>query len=242
MNINDVTKFVINLDRRVDRLNSIQEEMGYIGWNFERFSAVDTNSHRGCSLSHIEIIKIAKSHNLKEVLVIEDDCTFMPYSKSLIQTIVEETNNLDFGIFNLAPTLNRPVNLSQDYTSLLDITNLPPAESHHRGIFATNMIMYDESVYDEVLALEESSKLNYYAIDDFIYQFILPKHASFCPVLPIGPQISDWSDVSHGQYNNFYVQTYNWNLYSPVKIPNNFSNLSEIQKIKKENIHLPFNL
>jgi hypothetical protein len=174
--------------------------------------------------------------------VIEDDCTFMPYSKSLIQTIVEETNNLDFGIFNLAPTLNRPVNLSQDYTSLLDITNLPPAESHHRGIFATNMIMYDESVYDEVLALEESSKLNYYAIDDFIYQFILPKHASFCPVLPIGPQISDWSDVSHGQYNNFYVQTYNWNLYSPVKIPNNFSNLSEIQKIKKENIHLPFNL
>jgi glycosyl transferase family 25 len=160
MNINDVTKFVINLDRRVDRLNSIQEEMGYIGWDFERFSAVDTNSHRGCSLSHIEIIKIAKSHNLKEVLVIEDDCTFMPYSKSLIQTIVEETNNLDFGIFNLAPTLNRPVNLSQDYTSLLDITNLPPAESHHRGIFATNMIMYNESVYDEVLALEESSKLN----------------------------------------------------------------------------------
>ena len=150
----------------------------------------------------------------------------------MINKIETETGEFDFGIINFAPTLNRPVNRSEEQPLFLDITNLPPKKEHERGIFATNMILYHESIYDEVLKMEIPENLNYYAIDDFIYQFILPLKQSYCPILPIAPQMSSWSDVSQGQYNNFYTQTYNWNLFSPIKIPNEFMDQYKNQEIK----------
>lgn len=237
----DAHKFVVNLERRKDRLESIKKEMEYIGWDYEYFPAVDTNSHVGCTRSHLEIIKLAKERNYEKVLVVEDDCTFMPYSKSLIQQIENDSENFEFAVVNLAPTLNRPVNVSKRFKWFLDATVLPPKEEHHRGIFATNMIMYHQSIYDKVLEIEEPSKLNYYAIDDFIYQFVTSVYQSYVPILPIGPQISDWSDVSGGVYNNFYTQTYNWNQYSPIKIPGQYLNLNENKTVKSQNIHKEYN-
>lgn len=237
MIFSNAPKFVINLERRKDRLESIKKEMEYIGWEYEYFPAVDTNSHIGCTMSHLEIIKLAKKRNYEKVLVIEDDCIIMPYAKSLIKKIENETENLDFAIINLSPTINRPVNLSNKHRWFLDITNLPPKQEHHRGIYATNMIMYHSSIYDNVLEIEDPLKITHYAIDDFIYQFITSKYHSYAPINPIGPQIQNWSDVSHGIYNNFYTQIYNWNLYSPIKIADSYRNFEEIKKIKEKNLH-----
>ena len=78
-------------------------------------------------------------------------------------------------------------------------------------------------------------------IDDFIYQFITSVKESYVPILPIGPQISDWSDVSGGIYNNFYTQTYNWNQYSSYKIPNEFLDLNQNKIIKENKEHKQFN-
>jgi hypothetical protein len=236
----DAPKFVVNLERRPDRLESIKKEMEYIGWDYEYFKAVDTNSHVGCTRSHLEIIKIAKERNYEKVLIIEDDCTIMPYAKSLIEQIESETKDFEFAVCNLAPTINRPVRRSEKHPLFIDITNLPPKDEHHRGIFATNMIMYHHSIYDDVLQIEDPQKLGYYAIDDFIYQFITSVKQSYIPLLPIGPQISDWSDVSGGVYNNFYTQTYNWNLYGPMKIPGEFLNLGQNKIIKENKEHKEF--
>lgn len=234
MKFNEIPKFVINLERRPNRLKSIQTEMEYIGWEYELFPAVDTNSHIGCSLSHIEIIKLAKERNYKSVLIIEDDCSVMPYANSLLEKIEIELQNLDFGVINLSPTLNRPVLKHDNLETLIDITNLPPCLPHHRDIFATNMILYHQSIYDTILELEEKSKLEYYAIDDYIFKFIVSKKQSYIPILPIAPQSGGWSDVSNGQYNNFYVQTYNWNLYSPFKIPSQFLDQQRNDEIKEK--------
>lgn len=240
MKFNEIPKFVVNLERRPDRLELIKEEMKYLDWEFEIFNAIDKNSHVGCSLSHIEIIKLAKERNYESVLIIEDDCKIMPYAKSLLSKIEEETSDLEFAIFNLAPTLNRPVNVSEKYSTLIDITNLPEKLEHHRDIFATNMIIYHKSIYDDVLKLEEPSLLGYYAIDDFIFKNIISLKQSYSPILPIAPQISSWSDVSGGMYNNFYVQTYNWNLYSPCKIPGEFLNDTILQELKTKKEHKNF--
>ena len=56
MKFADIPKFVINLDRRPDRLESITKEMEYIGWDFERFAAIDTNSYMGITKSTFELI------------------------------------------------------------------------------------------------------------------------------------------------------------------------------------------
>lgn len=240
MNIKNTPKFVINLERRPDRLEHIKKEMDYMDWDYELFKAVDLNHHGGCTLSHVEVIKIAKERGYKSVMVIEDDCTFLPYSKDLINKIDSETQDFDFGIINLAPTLNRPVNRSEDQPLFLDITNLPPKKDYERGIFATNMMIYHESIYDKVLEMEKPEILGYYAIDDYIYQFILPIKQSYCPLLPVAPQISSWSDVSQGEYNNFYTQTYNWNLYSPCKIPSEYLHGTLTQELKNNKQHKEF--
>ena len=240
MNITSIPKFVVNLERRPDRLEHIQKEMDYMGWDYELFKAVDLNNHGGCTLSHTEIIKIAKERGYDSVMVIEDDCTFLPYSKDLINKIETETGEFDFGIINFAPTLNRPVNRSEEQPLFLDITNLPPKQEHERGIFATNIMIYHKSIYDNVLEMEKPENLGYYAIDDYIYQFILPIKQSYSPILPIAPQMSSWSDVSQGQYNNFYTQTYNWNLYSPCKIPSEYLHGTLTNDLKSIKQHKEF--
>jgi GR25 family glycosyltransferase involved in LPS biosynthesis len=240
MNISKIPKFVINLERRPDRLKHIQKEMDYMDWDYEIFKAIDLNNHGGCTLSHTNIIKIAKERGYDSVMVIEDDCIFLPYSKDLIHKIETESGDFEFGIINLAPTLNRKVNRSKEYPLFLDITNLPPKLEHERGVFATNMMIYHKSIYDNVLELEQPEKLGYYAIDDYIYQFILPIKQSYSPILPIAPQISSWSDVSQGQYNNFYTQTYNWNLYSPCKIPSGYLQGTLVQELKDNKQHNEF--
>ena len=144
MKFNEIPKFVINLETRPDNLELIKKEMDYIGWKFEKFNAVNRNSYMGCTLSHLEIIKIAKERGYDRVMVIEDDCVFMPYAKSLLDDIEKQIEGIEFGVFNITPTLNRKVNVSDKYDLLLDITNIPPKEDHLTETFATNILIYDK--------------------------------------------------------------------------------------------------
>jgi GR25 family glycosyltransferase involved in LPS biosynthesis len=246
MKFSEIPKFVINLTTRPDRLESITKELKYLEWDFEVFEAINKNSYMGCTLSHLEIIQIAKDRGYKQVMVIEDDCTIMPYSKELLKEIENQVENLNFFVMNLAPTLNRPVNKSDNCDLLLDLTNLPPKPYEYlTEIFATNMMIYDESIYDEMfkIADEQYPSGDYTEpIDGFLVKKIYPNFQSYCPILPIGPQQNSYSDVSHGMYNNFYTQTYNWNLYSPVKIPSQYLNESYNKQIKETNTHAEYNV
>lgn len=79
----------INLDKRKDRLEEINEEFKKMDFDFSkiiRFSAIEIN-HIGCSLSHLEVIKFVKKHNFKNVLVLEDDFEFLVDKKELNETL-----------------------------------------------------------------------------------------------------------------------------------------------------------
>lgn len=239
MNFSNIPKFVINLQRRPENLENITHELDYIGWSWERFNAIDRGDYMGCTLSHLEVIKIAKERGYDRVMVIEDDCTFMPYSKSILSKLEEQIQDIEFSVFNMTPTLNRDVNLSDRYSLLLDLTNLPPKNSERHGeTYATNMIIYDVSIYDEIpkisTILAGVHGDYHHPIDGYLAKFIYPNFQSYCPILPIAPQRNSYSDVSQGVYNNFYTQTYNWNLYSPRKLPNEFKDENK-NKIMKQN-------
>jgi GR25 family glycosyltransferase involved in LPS biosynthesis len=244
MKFNEIPKFIINLERRPDRLDEVKKEMEYIGWEYEVFKAIDTNSYMGITHSILEIIKIAKEKKYPRVMIIEDDITFMPYAKDFLTKIEEKCDGLQFGIFNLSPTLNRNINRCEDNDILLDMTNLPEKAEHLRDIYACNTIIFDESIYDELFKISETALPSgdyFYAIDDFIFTSIITKHQSYCPILPVSPQGHGESNISHGLYNNFYLQTYNWNLYSPIKIPNEFMDQTKNQEIKNKKEHRTFN-
>jgi GR25 family glycosyltransferase involved in LPS biosynthesis len=114
MKINDVFDgvFVINLDRRIDRLIHITQQLGKFGIIFEKFSAVDGNLlndvsrelHKNilaCGLSHLEIIKIAKQRKLKNVLIFEDDAVlrddFLSVFERNISSVPNDWSMLYFG-------------------------------------------------------------------------------------------------------------------------------------------------
>jgi GR25 family glycosyltransferase involved in LPS biosynthesis len=231
MKIEDIPKFIINLKRRPDRLESIKKQMDYVGWEFEVFDAVDTNSYMGCALSHLGILRIAKERGYKKVMIIEDDCFFMPYAKELIDDLNNVLPTLEYFYFNLSPTLNRHINLSEISNYILDMKNLPEKQNPiFREIYATNMVIYDSLIYDEVFKIEKTKVGNgdfYYAIDVFIFDNIINKYPSYCPHIPLCCQGNDHSDVGNVIYDTFYTQTYNWNSYSPCKIPTKFLNLTE---------------
>jgi GR25 family glycosyltransferase involved in LPS biosynthesis len=227
----NIKKYVINLKKRPNRLNHMVKEMNYMSFDFEVFEGIERNSHEGCALSHIEIIKRAKEQNLDRVIVMEDDIFFMPYSKSLLIDLEKTLETVDYSILNLNMSIHRPLNVSEKSNLLLDLTNLPPKdEDIHRGIFGTGFMVYTKEMYDEVEKYDSM-----YAIDQFLDKHIYPKYQSYSTVLPICCQLNNQSDVSGGFYNNFYTQSYNWNVYSPIKIPNSYRDQNHVMKIRDEN-------
>jgi GR25 family glycosyltransferase involved in LPS biosynthesis len=227
----NVKIYVINLKRRPNRLEHIIKEMNYMGFDFEVFEGIDTNSHVGCALSHIEIIKIAKEKNLDKVFVFEDDIFFMPYAKSLFFDLKNILESVDYDVLNLNMSIHRPLNVSNESNLLLDLTKLPPKdENKHRGIFGTGFMVYTKNMYDEIYKYDPM-----YAIDEFLDKEIYPKYQSYSTILPLCCQLNNQSDISDGFYNNFYTQGYNWNLYSPIKIPKSYIDQDYVIKIRENN-------
>lgn len=81
--------YCINLDRRTDRWESMQEKLAILSIDSERFSATDllalsnkkgTPKQRGryaCTDSHYRVIKDAQEKGYESILILEDDCEFV---------------------------------------------------------------------------------------------------------------------------------------------------------------------
>ena len=83
---------LINLDRRVDRLKDVTEELNNLEINFERISAVDAvelgiTPKDACRASHIKALEMAEGNTL----ILEDDATFMP---NFLENFTTFTENL----------------------------------------------------------------------------------------------------------------------------------------------------
>ena len=106
--------YVINLDRRIDRWNSVQAELKKADIKtFEKFSAIDgktltskykfvpTDSmsesqamgHIGCTLSHFGVLNKAKSDGCDKYAVFEDDVVFHEKFNSLFDLCYSEVPN-----------------------------------------------------------------------------------------------------------------------------------------------------
>ena len=233
----DIPKFVINLNRRKDRLESFQDEMNYIGWEFQRFEAFDTNSYIGCALSHQAIARIALEKNYDYTLVMEDDIYFMPYAKDIISNIENELFNksLDWAFFHLAPSIHRPLNLFND--NLLDLTNLPPKdESKHRGIYGTSSFILTKKACEYIIEWNTNKFIEnshqQIPIDEYLDKVVYPNVQSYCATLPIVVQKTDFSDINKTRDNNHYLMTYNWNVYCPTKLNQSMFSIEYCNKIK----------
>ena len=69
----------INLNKRTDRKEDIVKELDSFNLDYERFEAIETPGFGivGCGLSHLSVLKIAKERKYENILILEDDFTFL---------------------------------------------------------------------------------------------------------------------------------------------------------------------
>lgn len=91
--------FVINLDRRPDRMEKVQKEFDKVGLSVMRIPAIDGNPSKletvgktgdvGCTLSHVSCVMTAKDLGWNNVLIFEDDVEFRDNANELFDKCIK---------------------------------------------------------------------------------------------------------------------------------------------------------
>ena len=201
--------FLINLDRRPDRLSRCQEMFKSFGIAdlIERFPAIvpdefdkipsthDTEKIKvplyGCLLSHISIIKMAKSNKWKSVMVLEDDVEFI--NTDSINLSVSQLKKRDWGLFYLGTNLH--CQLERADNNLLKLK---------KG-FATHAIAYHERFYDYYL--DNFNKELIPIIDVWLAENGQERFPCFCTYPITAVQVSNHSDIHNAFADYSWMET-----------------------------------
>ena len=195
--------YCVNLDKRPDRLENFKNQVEkYDLGNFEIFKAIDGKNldmsefktklrpgELGLILTIINIVKICKSNNYENVLIVEDDCEFN-----------NEINFID-SYFEKLPS-------DWDMTFLHDGCNM------HASNIRPDIIWYKEiysrTVCSYMLTLETAKKIvetllpiddhPYIAIDNCLNEEIQKHNLNVYWCEPV--------IIKEGSQNNFYNSTY----------------------------------
>lgn len=129
--------FVINLDHNVDRLENFSHLMDSLGYQFERFKAVNgqqyeptyiTRGEYGCFLSHFSLWKrVASDPTISRAIIFEDDVILSPKLESVTRAkeLIEDCiSNYSCDIFYLGKCLDR-CDLHKNATPGIVRTNSP---------------------------------------------------------------------------------------------------------------------
>ena len=134
----------INLDKRSDRNKEMNDEFTRVNIpknKIIRFNAIENNEGAiGCSLSHIEVIKMAKENNWSNILVLEDDFNFIDD--------IDFVNDVGIYFFNSFKENWDIINLSrgyyQDFTNINDKYILKVNDISTTSAYLVNNIFYDK--------------------------------------------------------------------------------------------------
>jgi GR25 family glycosyltransferase involved in LPS biosynthesis len=225
--IRKVKKIVINLERRPDRLKLFKDEMDFIGWEYDIFKAIDYGSYLGCAYSHLKILEDFLATDEKYIMIFEDDCYFMPYVKEQLEKSLFELSEVDWDYFHLGPSINCPVNNFSNH--LLNLSELPKQEEHHRGIYNTVCYIINRKFAQMAITWNEK---NQKAIDQYYYEDIFKELKCFAPSLPLVTQRVGFSDINKTTDNNHYLITYNWNLYTKNKLDIQYYDINYCENLK----------
>ena len=103
--------YYINLDSRTDRKELFEKRTNEIGLAIKRskafqyapdeFDSDDPNWYKklSCTMSHINLIRMAKGRGLKNLWIFEDDCVFANNFIEEAQKCVDELKDLEWDIF-----------------------------------------------------------------------------------------------------------------------------------------------
>jgi glycosyl transferase family 25 len=148
--------FYINLKNRIDRKQSFESQFKNINTFIPRFEAIllekndpilqnkYNNFKIGCSLSHINLIKLAKRSEWKNVLIFEDDAIFCDNFLEKIDKCINDLKNINWDIFYLGGETN--------IECLKQTDNLDYCPQNG-GIYGTHAYAVNNNFYDRIINL-----------------------------------------------------------------------------------------
>jgi hypothetical protein len=178
----------INLDKRKDRKEHIENELNNFGLNFERYGAIEMKS--GCSISHLNVLKLARERNYKNILILEDDFTFLVSKEEFENQLTLFFNaNIDYNVCMLSYNLNDSEKTNYDFiVKALDVQT------------ASGYIV-NSNYYDKLIDLYEwaNPKLSetgehWIYSNDQVWKRYQRDDKFYCFTLRIGKQMDGYSD------------------------------------------------
>lgn len=196
----EIQALYINLDHRTDRKEEVEKELNEKNIKFERFPAIkNENGALGCSKSHLNVIKLAKERNYKQIIVFEDDFEFIVNNDEFDKEM-NNLKNIDYDVCLIAYNTHTQNLYDSNYEFLYKIkdaltTSAYIVKSHY----------YDTLIYcwEESVKMFEKTGDNKYTCD-LSWQKLQEKDNWVCFKKRLGKQRGSFSDICN-TYVNYNV-------------------------------------
>jgi glycosyl transferase family 25 len=191
----------INLDKRTDRRDDIEKELNDFQLPYERFSAIETPGQGilGCGYSHLAVFKLAKERGYKNILILEDDFTFL-ISKDEFESELTRffEANVDYEVCMISYNLIRSEE-SPEYPFLHRTI-----EAHTASGYIVNENMYDKLIelYEWGMPLLKSTGQHWIYANDQLWKKFQDSKKWYCFKTRCGKQKAGFSDNSNQYYNH----------------------------------------
>jgi hypothetical protein len=184
--------FYINLDKRTDRRNEIEQELNKMELPYERFSAIHNESGIvGCGYSHLAVLKLARDKGYKNILIFEDDFTFL-VSKMEVESYFEKlfNNNVKFDVCFLSYNCRNFVDIP-DHSFIKRVF-----ESHTASGYIVNEHYYSKLIdlYEKSIPLLETTGEHWNYANDMCWMALQKQDMWICFDKRIGKQRPSYSD------------------------------------------------
>ena len=190
--------FYINLDKRTDRREHMEALLSTYGLEAERFVAIPRPEQGilGCGLSHLAVLKLAKERNYQNVLIFEDDFTFLVSPETFREKIAHlfRENAIPFDVCMLAYNMRESAPLESDVfmRAILAHTASAYLVQHH---------YYDKLIqlYEWAMPLLEQTGAHWIYANDMVWQELQRNDRWIAFRERIGKQIAGYSDNANCQ-------------------------------------------
>jgi len=188
--------FYINLDKREDRKEEIESELK----NYELFE----NSHRiqaietpgqgilGCTMSHLNAIKLAKDRNYTNVLILEDDFQFT-ISKEEFENQLQIffDSKIPYNICMISYNIQRSE--PTEYPFLTKVVEAQTASG-----YIVHHSFYDKMIelYEWAIPLLRDTREHWHYANDQCWKRLQPESNWYCLTPRCGRQRPGYSDNS----------------------------------------------
>jgi len=184
----------INLERRIDRKEHIENELKKFNLSFERFNAFDTKGCGivGCGYSHLGVLKKAKEMNYKNILILEDDFIFLVNKEEFETELTNFFNlNIHYDVLFLSYGLEKFEPLNNGIVNRV-------LESSSASGYIVHHSYYDKliALYEWAIPLLEQTRIHWIYANDQIWKNFQQNDQWFYFIKRIGKQIDGYSDNS----------------------------------------------